>query len=168
MADTLHSFVTGQFLLKLRTDVADLRVANGFEFCAAAYFQVRRLLLIQPGWSLHTAPGPLAGEADFELRLKGAFKGLLRFDFLLRPGSADWFPHDDLDRRMAGLRDALSRRESGGLGQAWLIGLFDTGADWLFPGEDLYGRQSCFWLPINCRSLPKYDEWRARWEKRAS
>lgn len=167
MADTLHAFVTGQLLMKLRGDVADYRVRNGFDLCAATYFQVRRLLLVQPGWTLRTVPGPAVGEADFELSLKGQFRGLLRLDYLLRPGTPDWFPNEQLDARMAGLRAALSRRESGGLGQAWLIGLFDTGSDWLFPGEEMYGKQSCYWLPLNCRSLPKHDEWRARWDKLA-
>ena len=168
MADTLHAFITGQLLLKLRGDVADLRIRNGFDLCAAAYFHVRRLLLVQPGWSLLTEPGPRVGEADLTLSLKGQFRGLLRLDYLLRPGTSDWFPHEQLDARMAGLRDALRRHESGGLGQAWLLGLFDSAGDWLFPGEEMYGKQSCFWLPVNCRTLPRHDEWRARWEKLAA
>ena len=51
MADDLHSFITGALWLKLKEDVRDLRVFNRRDLACAAYFHIRRLLLIQAGWS---------------------------------------------------------------------------------------------------------------------
>jgi len=170
VAAELGGFITGQFLLKLKQDVTDMRIVNGLDFVTCAFFQVRRLLLVQPGWVCRTRPGAAPGQADFHLSLKGTYKGLLRLEFLLKPGIPDWFPSDTLDARMEQLRATLRKVEAvqqGKLASAWLCGLFDSSEEWFYPNEEMYGKQSCFWLPVNARKLPRHEEWRSRWEKLA-
>ena len=51
MADDPHGLISGTIWLKLKEDVRDFRVFNRQDLACAAYFHIRRLLLIQPGWS---------------------------------------------------------------------------------------------------------------------
>ncbi|UCG43361.1 MAG: hypothetical protein JSU73_01710 [candidate division WOR-3 bacterium] len=163
----LHSFVTGPLIVKLKTDITDMRIFNRSDLHAAAYFHIRRLLLVRAGWMCRTDPENPAGPASLVLTLNNEFQGLAHFEFLLRPKASSCFPADELDERMARLRKALAARERDQPGRAYLVGVFDTAESWFYPEEPRWQKQSCQWVPINCHAFPRHDEWRSRWEKLA-
>jgi hypothetical protein len=180
MAEDLHSFIAGNLWLKLKADVRDLRVFNHGDLVAAAYFHVRRLLLIQPGWTCRTglrliAPAgePALPAADLALFANGDFQGLLLLDFHLKAGNDTGFPASEMNERMSALRRAvggaeqLRRRESGRAGRGYLLGVFDTGEEWFYPDQPAWEKQSCFWLPVNCRQFADHGEWRPKWDRAA-
>lgn len=164
----LHSFLTGPLWLKLKADLGDLRLFGSADLFAATYFHVRRLLLVRPGWTCHSRPGPRGHNVDLVLELRGKFQALLHCEFMVKPGTPDWFPSQTLDERMELLRGTIRTIEDhGSLGRGYFFGVFDSGRPWLYPNETMWEKQSCFWVPTNCRELPKYADWRARWDKLA-
>ena len=164
----LHAFLTGPLWLKLKTDLADLRLFGTADLFAATYFHIRRLLLVRPGWTCCSRAGPHGCDADLVLELRGRFQALLHCDFMVKPGTPDWFPAGTLDERMERLRSTIRTIEAhGNLGRGYYIGVFDADRPWLYPNETMWEKQSCFWVPTNCRELPGYADWRARWDKRA-
>lgn len=174
MASSLHGFLTGQLWVKLKEDVTGLRVFNSTDLAHIAYFHIRRYMLIQPGWACRS---DLAEPGDLALLRDGVFQSLLRFDCLLKPGINNYFPAEQLDGRMQRLRRALNSLNKRGTGHGYLYGVFDTTDSWLFPTESqdtsrpdtsAWEKQSCFWVPINCREFSNHDGWRAKWEAEAA
>ncbi len=177
MASELHGFLSGAFWLKLKEDVQNLRVLNHTDMAHCGYFHVRRLLLTRPGWQARAGLATAAGPADITLSLNGRFEALIQFDCLLKPGTPDFFPAELLDEKMQRLRRTLAELEHGrGAGAAYLLAAFDSSESWFYPEEpqpgpgasqDAWERQSCYWLPVNCREFANHDDWRNRWEKAA-
>jgi len=162
VAEDLHAFIKGQLWLKLKTDVQNLFVASRAELVSAAYFHLRRLLLIQPGWTCRVrqeADGP-----DLLVRNQGSFRAAIRCEFAVS-AAGNSFPSDMLSHRMSALLEAVNRLGGPRTGRGYLVGVFDSPEPALYPEEDDPESQVCFWLPVNCRDLPNYAEWRARWEK---
>jgi len=167
MANEVHNFMTGPLWLKLKTDVADFRLFNRHDLVAAAYFHIRRLLLVRPGWMCRVGLETAVGPADLVLSLHGHFQSLLQLEFLLHVNQPSYFPAEELDGRMERLRRILAVLEKDKPGRAYLFGVFDTTESWLFPNETMYEKQACSWVPINCREFPRHGEWRAKWDKTA-
>jgi hypothetical protein len=180
MAEDLHSFITGTLWLKLKDDVRDLRVFNHRDLVCAAYFHIRRLLLIQPGWScragLHLTPpenqSPLP-DPDLALFAGGKFHVLLQLESHIVPGTPGGFPTSQMNEKMTALRRTVADAEqlrtatSGKAGRGYLIGVYDTEEEWFYPDQAVWEKQSCFWLPVNCRTFADYAEWHQKWERLA-
>lgn len=171
MADDLHQFATTTLYAAIQHDVHDLRVFSRLDLVNACYFHVRRLLLIQPGWSCRA----LAGPVDLAVYRRQVFLAAFRFDFHLSPGSPGTLPADDINKTMTDLRRAVIDRErtrpageSGSAGRGYLFGVFDSEESWLYPDEPIWQKQSIFWLPVNCREFAEHDEWLARWGRAAA
>ncbi len=181
MPSGLHGFITGQLWLKLKADVAEMRVFNSTDLILAAYFHIRRHLLIQPGWSCRADVPTPVGSADLTLYQGNRFHCVLLCECLLKSGVDNFFPADMLDDKMEKLRQMLRYLDKAGSGHGYLFGTFDTAESWFFPtggGYDaatmvpgvpqtMWERQSCFWVPVNCHEFPNYADWRAKWEKLA-
>ncbi len=165
MTPELHNFLTGPFWLKLKADVADMRVFNKQDLVAATYFHIRRLLLVRPGWMCRSALDTQTGQADLVLFLRDRFEGILQLECLLKTEVDNYFPADMLGQKMDRLRNILASFEKKNVGRAYLFGVFDTKESWFFPNESTWEKQSCFWVPINCQEFPRHDEWRQKWEK---
>lgn len=171
MPEDLHAFVTGNLWLKLKDDVHDLRIFNRLDLTCAAYFHIRRLLLIQPGWSCRTdlALAPAGATTDLTLLLDGKPQALIELGFhALTPG----FPTSELNRKMKTLRQAIAgdsrvATSSSKNGRGYLVSVFETEEEWFYPDRDAWEKRLCFWLPINCRAFADYSEWRQRWERRS-
>jgi len=173
----LHGFLSGAFWLKLKEDVQNQRVYNQKDLAHCAYFHVRRLLLTRAGFSCRAGLATASAPIDLCLFLNSRFEALLQFDCLLRPGTPDFFPAELLDEKMTRLRKALAEFESGhNAGAAYLFGVFDSAESWFYPEDpqsapgvvqEAWQRQSCYWLPVNCREFANHDDWRSRWEKEA-
>lgn len=169
MYEETHSFVTGPLWLKLKEDAAGMRILSAADFCAAAYFHVRRLMLTRAGWSGHlpdpVGHGTLKPAPELVLLFRGEFQVLLRFEFALQPGRKAEFPAARLSEELAGLRSRLADWEQNRPGASYLFGLFDSEEAWFFPDEAMWEKQSCFWVPVNAREFPGYPDWRARFDK---
>ncbi|MEO0073245.1 MAG: hypothetical protein ABIK43_01110 [candidate division WOR-3 bacterium] len=161
MSEDLHSFIKGQLWLKLKADVQRLFVINRAELVSAAYFHIRRLLLIQPGWTCRVQPH--GEKPDLLLHKDNAFRAAIRCEFTIRQDGAG-FPAESLNSSMDMLRAVVNRLSSPGLGHGYLIGVFDSAEPELYP-QDEEGYQVCHWLPINCHEFPNYSEWRAGWNR---
>jgi hypothetical protein len=179
MADEPHSFITGTLWLKLKEDVRDFSVFNNRDLACSAYYHIRRVLLAQPGWSCRANP-PLSHEnqpplpsPDLALFSGTNLNALFQFEFHLSPDMNGGFPTAAMNERMASLRRAVEGTEqtraanSGRVGRGYLIGVFDTEEEWFFPDQAAWDRQSCFWLPIDCRMFADYSEWRQKWDRLA-
>ena len=177
MADELHSFITGTLWLTLKADVSDFRVFNRRDLSCAAYFHIRRVLLIQPGWSCRSDP-PLAREhqpplpdPDLALFSDGKLNALFQLEFHLTPGMTAGFPTAVMNERMTTLRRAVEEAEppratgSGRVGRGYLVAVYDTEEEWFYPDQVVWDKQSCFWLPVNCRTFAEYSEWRQKWDR---
>ena len=181
MLEDPHSFITGTLWLKLKDDVRDLRVFNHGDLVCAAYFHVRRLLLIQPGWSCRAdiafAPvasrqSPIANSSDLALLSGGKLQALFRLEFHVTPGAPGGFPTSQMNEKMAALRRTVAdaeqvRTANSGMGRGYLVGVYDTEEEWFYPDQAVWEKQSCFWLPVNCRAFADYAEWRQKWERLA-
>jgi len=182
MADDLHSFIAGTLWLKLKEDVRDLRVFNRHDLACAAYFHIRRLLLIQAGWScradIASAPvanrlSPIANSPDLALFSGGKFQALFQLEFHVTPGAPGGFPTSQMNEKMSALRRTVAGAEqvragnSGMGGRGYLVGVYDTEEEWFYPDQAVWETQSCFWLPINCHAFADYVEWHQRWERLA-
>ena len=180
MAEDLHGFVTGTIWLKLKEDVRDLRVFNHRDLVCAAYFHVRRLLLIQPGWSCRagmelTPPEnqPPLPDPDLALFSGGKFQALFQFGFHVMPGAPGGFPTSDLNEKMAALRRTVAGAEQlrtanpGRAGRGYLVGVYDSEEEWFYPDQAVWEKQSCFWLPVNCHAFADHAEWHQKWERLA-
>ena len=181
MGTDLHTFITGQLVVKLREDVTLLRVANRADLAHAAYFHVRRYLLIQPGWACRAETSTPEGTADLALFRQERFVALLRMECLLKPGLDDFFPADMLEREMEKLRRSRAALEKSGPGGAYLLGVYDSADAWFYPSEGeepgryragsaagaMREEQTCFWVPLNMRELPNHAEWRQKWARMA-
>lgn len=179
MAADLHSFITGTLWMKLKDDVRDFRVFNRRDLACAAYYHIRRALLIRPGRSCRADP-PLAGDVrppltdpDLALFSGGKLNALFQFEVHLTPGMAGGFPTAVMNERMTSLRRAVENAEppdaanSSRAGRGYLVAVHDTEEEWFYPDQAAWERQSCFWLPINCRAFADYAEWHSRWERLA-
>jgi len=178
MAEDLHSFITGNLWLRLKDDVHEFRVFNRRDLACAAYFHIRRLLLIQPGWSCRSDP-PLTGERrpllpDPNLGLMSGGKpiALFQLEFHLTPGMTGGFPTAVLNERMTSLRRTVEGAgrehvDSAKTGRGYLLAVYDSKEEWFYPDQVAWERQSCFWLPINCRTFADYVEWHQKWERLA-
>jgi hypothetical protein len=179
MADEPHSFITGTLWLKLKEDVRDFRVFNREDLACAAYFHIRRVLLTQPGWSCRANP-PLSHEnqpplpaPDLALFSGGKLSALFQLEFHLAPGMTGGFPTAAMNERMTSLRRAVEEAEqpratsSGRAGRGYLVGVYDTEEEWFYPDQAVWDKQSCFWLPINCRTFADYSDWRLKWDRTA-
>ena len=176
MADEPHSFITGTLWLKLKEDVRNFRVFNRHDLACAAYFHIRRSLLTQPGRSCRSNP-PLTGERrpslpapNLAVLSGGKLSALLQFEFHLTPGMTDGFPTTIMNERMTSLRQEVeeaerSRTDSGKAGRGYLVAVFDTEEEWFYPEQAVRDKQSCFWLPIDCRTFADYSEWRQKWDR---
>jgi hypothetical protein len=180
MADDLHNFIVVTIRQKLQEDVHDFRIFNRHDLVHAAYFHIRRLQLIQPGWScranlLLTPPAsePPLPEPDLVLFQNGKFQALFQLEFHVTPGSAGGFPTAQLNEKMATLRrtvagaEQLKTTSAGRAGRGYLIAVYDTEEEWFYPDQAVWEKQSCFWLPVNCRSFSDYAEWHQKWERYA-
>jgi hypothetical protein len=180
MSEDPHSFITGTLWLKLKDDVHDLRVFNHGDLACAAYFHIRRLLLIQPGWScradLRLTPAenrPPLPDPDLALFSGGKFQALFQLEFHVTPGAPGGFPTSQMNEKMTALRRTVADAEqlrtasSGRAGCGYLVGVYDTEEEWFYPDQAVWEKQSCFWLPVNCHSFPDYAEWRQKWERLA-
>lgn len=180
MADDLHSFITGALWLKLKEDVRDLRVFNRRDLGCAAYFHIRRLLLIQAGWScradlrlIPAANQPPLPDSDLALFSGGKFQALFQLEFHVAPGAPGGFPTSQMNEKMSALRRAVAGAEqsrpanSGMGGRGYLVAVYDTEEEWFYPDQAVWETQSCFWLPINCHAFADYTEWRQKWERLA-
>ncbi len=180
MTEDLHSFITGALWLKLKDDARDLRVFNRHDLVCAAYFHVRRLLLIQPGWAcradLHLTPPenqPPLPNPDLALFSGGKFQALFQLEFHVTPGAPGGFPTSELSDKMAALRRTVAGAEQlrtanpGRAGRGYLVGIYDSEEEWFYPDQAVWEKQSCFWLPVNCHAFADYAEWRQKWERLA-
>jgi hypothetical protein len=180
MAEDLHSFITGTLWLKLKDDVCDFRVFNHRDLACAAYFHIRRLLLIQPGWScragLHLTPPENQSslpDPDLALFSGGKFQALFQLGFHVTPGTPGGFPTSEMNGKMTALRRTVAGAEqlrtanSGKAGRGYLVGVYDTEEEWFYPDQAVREKQSCFWLPVNCRAFADYAEWRQKWDRLA-
>jgi len=165
MAEDLHAFITGTLWLKLQADTRDLRLFNKHDLIAAAYFHIRRLLLIQPGWTCRIAPDTAAAVPDLVLLYQNTIRALMQLEFLLKPREPGYFPANLFDQSMRRLRQMVTNWNVTGRG--YLVGVFDSAEPWLFPDEADPRRQTCFWLPVNCHNFPDHVEWRQKWENLA-
>jgi hypothetical protein len=178
MADDLHSFITGTLWLKLKDDVRDFRVFNRRDLVCAAYFHIRRLQLIQPGWSCRAdleltaaanQPPPL--DPDLTLFNRGKFHALFQLEFHMRPGAPGGFPTTEMNEKMAALRRTVAGAEqlrtanSGRAGRGYLVAVYDAEEEWFYPDQAVWEKQSCFWLPVNCHAFADYAEWHQKWER---
>jgi len=178
MAEDLHSFITGTLWLKLKEDVRDFRVFNRHDLACAAYFHIRRALSTRSGWSFRSDP-PLTGERrpllpdpNLALFRTGRLNAVFQLEFHLTPGMAGGFPTAVMNERMTSLRRTVegakrSRTDSGKAGRGYLLAVYDTEEEWFYPDQTVWERQSCFWLPINCRAFTEYAEWHQKWERLA-
>jgi len=179
MADDLHSFITGTLWLKLKEDVRDFRVFNHQDLACAAYFHIRRVLLIQPGWACRSNP-PLTGERrpplpapNLALMSGGKLSALFQLEFHLIPGMTSGFPTAVMNERMTSLRQTIEGAEqpratsSSKAGRGYLVSVYDSEEEWFHPDQAVWERQSCFWLPVNCRTFADYADWHQRWERLA-
>jgi len=180
MPDDLHSFIAGTLWLKLKEDVRDLRVFNRRDLACAAYFHIRRRLLVQSGWScradLRPAPAenqPLPSDPDLALFSGGKFQALFQLEFHVAPGTPGGFPTSQMNEKMSALRRTVAGAEqlraanSGMGGRGYLVGVYDTEEEWFYPDQAAWEAQSCFWLPVNCRTFADYSEWRQKWDRLA-
>jgi len=178
MADELHSFLTGSFWLKLKEDIRKFRVFNREDLACAVYFHIRRMLT-QPGWSCRANP-PLAHEnqpplpsPDLALFANGKLSAVFQLEFHLTPGMTGGFLTAAMNERMASLRRAIEDAEqpqlsnSGRVGRGYLVAVYDAEEEWFYPDQAVWDRQSCFWLPVNCRTFPDCSEWRQKWDRLA-
>jgi hypothetical protein len=178
MPDDLHNFITGILWLKLKEDVREFRVFNRHDLACAAYFHIRRALFIQPGWSCRSDP-PLTGERrpllpdpNLAVFSVGKLSAVFQLEFHLTPGMTGGFPTAVMNERMTALRRTVegaerSRTDSGKAGRGYLLAVYDTEEEWFYPDQTVWERQSCFWLPVNCRTFADYAEWHQRWERLA-
>ena len=179
IADDLHNFITGTLRLTLEADVRDFRVFNRRDLSCAAYFHIRSVLLTRPGWSCRADP-PLAREhrpplpdPDLALLSNGKLNALLQFEFHLTPGMTGGFPTAVMNERITALRRAVEEPDqpratgSNRTGRGYLIAVFDTEEEWFYPDQPVWDQQSCFWLPVNCRTFADYSEWRQQWDRSA-
>jgi hypothetical protein len=178
MADDPHSFITGTLWLKLKEDVRHFRVFSRQDLACAAYYHIRRTLLTQPGWSCRSNP-PLTGERrpllpdpNLALMSGGKLNALFQLEFHLTPGMTSGFPTAVLNERMTSLRRTVegaeqSRGDSGKAGRGYLLAVYDSEEEWFYPDQVVWEKQSCFWLPVNCRTFADYAEWHQRWERLA-
>jgi hypothetical protein len=175
MSEDLHGFVTTALWTRLKADINDLRIFNHRDLVNAAYFHVRRLLLVQPGWSCRAevsfAGGPTSPVPDLTVFHHDVFRAVLQLEFHLSPGRAAFFPAQKLNESMAQLRRTTMNLEQtrptgnqGSTGRGYLVGVFETDEEWFYPDQTVWEKQSCFWLPVNCREMPEYAEWRPKWE----
>ncbi len=177
MADEPHSFITGNLWLKLKEDVREFRIFNAEDLVCAAYYHIRRVLLAQPGWSCRANP-PLSDEnqpplpaPDLAVLSNGKLSALFQLEFHLTPGMPGGFPTAVMNERMASLRRAVDEADrpravdSGRVGRGYLIAVYDTQEEWFYPDQAAWDRQSCFWLPVNCRMFADYSEWRQKWDR---
>ncbi|HDQ98842.1 MAG TPA: hypothetical protein ENN51_00945 [candidate division WOR-3 bacterium] len=167
MASETHAFITGPLWLKLKEDVSLLRAANSTDLFTAAAFHIRRLILTRAGWACHALLPAGRFAPELVLTFKEEFQALIRCDFTVRPGGADAFPAERLSAELESLRGRLAAFETKHRGTAYLAVVFDTAESWFYPDSELWEKQSCFWLPVNCRGFPNHPEWRARFEKLA-
>jgi DNA-binding transcriptional LysR family regulator len=179
MAEDLHSFITGALWMKLKDDVRDFRVFNRQDLACAAYFHIRRALLTRPGRSCRANP-PLAGDGrppltdpDLALFSGGKLNALFQLEFHLTSGMTGGFPTAVMNERMTSLRRAVESAEppaaakSSRTGRGYLLAVYDTEEEWFYPDQAVWERQSCFWLPVNCRAFADYAEWHQKWERLA-
>ncbi|MEO0079817.1 MAG: hypothetical protein ABIK44_03975 [candidate division WOR-3 bacterium] len=167
MAEELHAFLTGKFWLRLKDDVKDLRVFNKPDLVAAAYFHIRRLLLILPGWRCRVSVQLGPDEADLILLHNNSILVVLQLESLLLHGDPSYLPTERLDESMRRLRQMVTETTGAGRSRGYLVGVFDSPEPWFFPEEAEPEKQTSFWLPVNCRDFPNYPEWRQRWERLA-
>lgn len=178
MAEDIHSLVTGTLWLKLKDDVRDFRVFNRHDLICAAYFHIRRLLLIQPGWCSRANPPlsmserrPPLPNPDLALFLNGKLQALFQFEFHLTPGMNGGFPTSVMNERMTALRRAVENAEQSwpgsDNGRGYLVAVYDTQEEWFYPDQPVWEKQSCFWLPVNSHAFADYSDWRQKWEKLA-
>ncbi|MEO0080486.1 MAG: hypothetical protein ABIK44_07410 [candidate division WOR-3 bacterium] len=165
MTEELHAFLTGKLWLRLKDDVRDLRVFSKPDLMAAAYFHIRRLLLILPGWSCRVSARLGADETDLVLSHNNSVRAVLLLEFLVRQREPDCFPTERLEESMTRLRRVVGAITGAGRCRGYLVGVFDSQEPWLFPEEAEPEKQTCFWLPVNCRDFPNYSEWRQSWER---
>jgi hypothetical protein len=178
MADELHSFISGTLRQTLEADVRDFRVFNRSDLSCAAYFHIRRVLFTQPGWSCRADPPiprdqrPPLPDPDLAILSNGKLNALLQFEFHVTPGMAGGFPTAVMNERMTSLRRSIEepeQRAAGStlVGRGYLVAVFDTEEEWFFPDQLAWEQQSCFWLPVNCRTFTDYSEWRQQWDRAA-
>jgi hypothetical protein len=178
MAEDPHKFITGTLWLRLKDDVRDFRVFSRQDLALAAYYHIRRTLLTQPGWSCRANP-PLTGERrpllpdpNLALLSGGRLSALFQLEFHLTPGMTSGFPTAVLNERMTSLRRTVegaqpSRGDSGRPGRGYLLAVYDSEEEWFYPDQAVWEKQSCFWLPVNCRAFADYAEWHQKWERLA-
>ncbi len=178
MAEELHSLVTGTLWLRLKEDVRDFRVFNRQDLGCAAYYHIRRLLLVQPGWSCRASPPfsmterrPPLPNPDLALFLNGKLQALFQFEFHLNPGMNGGFPTSAMNERMMALRHAVENAEKSwpgsSSGKGYLVAVYDTQEEWFYPDQAVWDKQSCFWLPVNSRTFADYADWHQKWERLA-
>lgn len=160
MADDLHSFITGTLLLKLKADVEKLYASSRPELVASTYFQIRRLLLVQPGWACRVSSAPTGFAPDLKLYQRDGLRAAIQLEF---PDSTAGFPSRLFEDRLDMLRRAVAT--AGVSARGYLIAAFDSAEAEMYPDEARPERQTCYWLPINCREFSAYDEWHTRWLK---
>jgi hypothetical protein len=180
MAEDLHRFITGTLWVKLKDDTHDFRVFNRRDLVNAAYFHIRRLLLIQPGWQCRAdlRLAPVEGQTsllvpDLTLFSGGNFEALFQLEFHVTAAASVGFPASEMNDKMVALRRAVASGEqscpsgSGRSGRGYLVTVFDTEEEWFYPDQPVWEKQSCFWLPVNCHAFADYAEWRQKWERLA-
>lgn len=159
VSEDLHSFIKGQLWLKLKADVQNLLIISRTELVSAAYFHIRRLLLVQPAWACRVQSEN--GKPDLLLYHNTEFRAAIRCEFTVGQGGAG-FPAELLNRRMDTLLRSIEESAKHGLGRGYLVGVFDSPEPELYP-EDEEAGQLCHWLPVNCHDFPNYGKWHAGW-----
>jgi len=180
MAEDLHSFITGNLWLRLKDDVRDFQVFNRRDLVCATYYHIRRLLFMKPGWSCRadlrvspTGNQPVLPRLDLAIFYGGKFQALLQHEFHVSTGTPTGFPASQMNEKMSALRRTLAGAEqlraanSGTAGRGYLVGIYDSAEEWFYPDQAVWEKQSCFWLPVNCRDFADYSEWRQKWDRLA-
>jgi hypothetical protein len=180
MAEDLHSFITGGLWLKLQEDLRDFQIFSRRDLICAAYYHIRRLLLTKPGWSCRAdlrvssaGSRPILTRLDLTLFSGNRFQALLQFEFHVSAGTANGFPASQMNEKMSVLRrtvvgaEQLRAADSGTGGRGYLVGVYDSTEEWFYPDQAVWEKQSCFWLPVNCRTFADYSDWRQKWERLA-
>jgi len=180
MADDLHRFITSTLWLRLKDDVRDFRVFNRQDLFCAAYFHIRRLLLVKSGWSCRADVPLLRNERqrplpdpNLALFWDGKLRALVQLEFHLTSGMAGGFPAAAMNERMTSLRQAIAGAEhpqatdAGGGDRGYLVAVYASEEEWFYPDRTVWENQSCTWLPVNCRTFADYADWHQRWERLA-
>ncbi|MCX7836401.1 MAG: hypothetical protein N2323_00375 [candidate division WOR-3 bacterium] len=155
-----NSFLTGQFLIKIKEDLFSFRIFSKEDLKAIAYYHTRRYFLTLPNWLVRMGLNIKGRIIDLGIFYQSEIKALVQCEFGIFLNQPNYFPEDKFNQSLKNLIETIELLNKQAVG--YLLTIYESTNKYYLPS--LPDKNFYQWLAINVAEFSEPQKWRKNFE----